>query len=304
LGERGESDRSKGAGGHAGAGRKGAASIPVKAGSSVVLAEARGSCGTVRRISITFLDPSVMVTGSPCCSAKMLRSLRIDMYWDGAATPAVSAPLGDFFGFGLGQRVAFDSALFSSPSGRGLNSFVPMPFRSGMRIVVTNEGDADVAARFYSVAYTIGDAHSSGTPYLHAYWHRQSPTRFKDDYEILPRVDGRGRYLGASLGVIVDKATYADTFWGEGEVKIYLDGDTTDPTMAGTGTEDYVGDAFGLSQFAHAYQGSPVADAAAGRFAFYRYHISDPIYFQHDIRVTVQQIGLLLDIADHSRDTH
>ena len=176
--------------------------------------------------------------------------------------------------------------------------------RSGMRIVVTNEGDADVAALFYSVAYTVGDAHSSGTPYLHAYWHRQSPTRFKDDYEILPRVDGRGRYLGASLGVIVDKATYADTFWGEGEVKIYLDGDTTDPTMAGTGTEDYVGDAFGLSQFAHAYQGSPVADAAAGRFAFYRYHISDPIYFQHDIRVTVQQIGLLLDIADHSRDTH
>jgi len=129
----------KGQGGHAGAGRKGAASIPVKAGSSVVLAEARGSSGTVRRISITFLDPSVMVTGSPCCSAKMLRSLRIDMYWDGAATPAVSAPLGDFFGFGLGQRVAFDSALFSSPSGRGLNSFVPMPFRSGMRIVVTNE---------------------------------------------------------------------------------------------------------------------------------------------------------------------
>src|SRR3954447_11421358 len=126
----------------------------------------------------------------------MLRSLRIDFYWDGATTPAISAPLGDFFGFGLGQRVAFDSALFSSPAGRGMNSFVPMPFRTGMRIVVANDGDADISALYYTVAYTVGDAHPAGTPYPHAYWHRQRPTRLKEDYEILPRVAGRGPLPG------------------------------------------------------------------------------------------------------------
>ena len=278
----------KGQGARAGGGRKGAPTIAIRAGASAVLAEARGTSGTVRRIWMTFGDRS----------PRMLRSLRIDMYWDGATTPAVSAPLGDFFGIGLGRTAVFESALFSNPEGRSFNSIVPMPFRTAMRIVLVNESGTDVPELFYDVDFTVGDRHSADMLYFHAHWRRENPTRLEQDYEILPRVSGKGRYLGANIGVAVNRDEYFTTWWGEGEVKIYLDGDTELPTLAGTGTEDYIGTAWGQGQFAHLYQGSPVADEGRMQWAFYRYHIPDPIYFRRDVRITMQQIGYL---ADHSR---
>ncbi len=278
----------KGRGGTAAGGRKGAPTIAVKAGQSVVLAEAQGTSGMVRRIWMTFWDRS----------PRMLRSLRLDMYWDGAATPAVSAPLGDFFGVGLGRTATFESALFSNPEGRSFNSVVPMPFRRGMRIVLTNESDTDVPEVFYDVDYTLGDRHPAGMLYFHAHWRRENPTRLKEDYEILPRVAGKGRYLGTNIGVAVNRGEYFNTWWGEGEIKIYLDGDSALPTLVGTGTEDYVGTAWGQGRYANLYQGSPIADEGAMQWAFYRYHVPDPVYFRRDLRVTMQQIGYL---ADHSR---
>jgi len=269
-------------------GRKGSPTIAIKAGQSAVLAEARGTSGVVRRIWMTFGDRS----------PKMLRSLRLDIYWDGAATPAVSAPLGDFFGIGLGRTAVFQSALFSNPEGRSFNSIVPMPFRTGMRVVLTNESASDLPELFYDVDYTVGDRHPPGMLYFHAHWRRENPTRRERDYEILPRVSGKGRYLGANIGVAVDKDQYFNTWWGEGEVKIYLDGDRELPTLAGTGAEDYVGTAWGQGEYAHLYQGSPVADERAMQWAFYRYHVPDPVWFRQDVRVTIQQIGYL---ADHSR---
>jgi hypothetical protein len=242
----------------------------------------------VRRIWMTFPDRS----------PRMLRGLRIDMYWDGASTPAVSAPVGDFFGVGLGRTTAFESALFSNPEGRSFVSVVPMPFRTNMRIVMTNESGQDLDELFYDVDYTIGDKLGPNAMYFHAHYRRERQTRLQEDYEILPRIAGRGRYLGANIGVTTDTATYHNTWWGEGEIKIYLDGDRALPTMAGTGTEDYIGTAWGQGQFAHLYQGSPIADEKAGQWAFYRYHIPDPIFFQRDVRVTMQQIGYL---AEHSR---
>jgi hypothetical protein len=228
---------------------------------------------------------------------RMLRSLRLDVYWDGAATPAVSAPLGDFFAHNAGEMKPFESALFSSPEGRSFVSVVPMPFRTGMRVVVTNEGADDVPELFYDVDYTVGDRHPAGTPYFHAAWRRERPTTLQRDFEILPRVAGRGRYLGASLGVRTDRGTYFNTWFGEGEAKIYVDGDSALPTMAGTGTEDYIGTAWGQGPFAHLYQGSPVADDARGVFAFYRLHVPDPVWFHRDVRVTMQQIGYLTDYS-------
>ena len=278
----------KGEAARAGGGRKGSPTIAVKAGASAVLAEARGTSGTIRRIWMTFGDRS----------PRMLRGLRIDMYWDGAATPAVSAPLGDFFGIGLGRTTAFESALFSDPEGRSFVSVVPMPFRTGMRIVLTNESGADLPELFYDVDYTIGDRHPPGTLYFHAVWRRERATRPRVDYEILPRVSGRGRYLGANVGVIVNREQYFNSWWGEGEVKIYLDGDRAQPTIAGTGTEDYIGTAWGQGRFANLYQGSPIADEERMQWAFYRYHVPDPVWFHRDVRVTMQQIGYL---ADHSR---
>lgn len=278
----------KGRGAQAAGGRKGSPTIAIKAGASAVLAEAQGTPGVVRRMWMTIPDRG----------PQMLRGLRLDIYWDGAARPAVSAPLGDFFGVGLGQMAQFESALFSNPEGRSFNSVVPMPFKTGMKIVMTNESGRDLPELFYDIVYTLGDRHPAGTLYFHAHWRRENPTTLQRDYEILPRVEGRGRYLGTNVGVIVDRETYFNTWWGEGEVKIYLDGDTEFPTIAGTGTEDYIGTAWGQGRFAHLYQGSPVADEQNMRWCFYRYHVLDPVYFRRDVRVTMQQIGYL---ADHSR---
>jgi hypothetical protein len=278
----------KGKGGQANAGRKGAPTVPIKAGESRVLAEAKGTSGTVRRIWMTFPDRS----------PQMLRSLKIEMFWDGATKPAVSAPVGDFFGIGLGQKVPFQSVFFSDPEGKSFNCIIPMPFKNGMRIVMTNESKNNLDELFYDVDYTLGDKHSENMLYFQAHYRRENPTTMKRDYEILPRVEGRGRYLGTNIGVIVNTKEYFNTWWGEGEVKVYLDGDRDLPTLAGTGAEDYIGTAWGQGQFAHLYQGSPVADEKAMRWSFYRYHVVDPIYFYKYARVTIQQIGYL---APHSR---
>jgi hypothetical protein len=278
----------KGKGGQANGGRKGSPTVAIKAGESRVLAEAKNTSGTVRRIWMTFPDRS----------PQMLRSLKIEMFWDGAAKPAVSAPLGDFFGIGLGQTTVFQSALFSNPEGRSFNSFVPMPFKTGMKIVMTNESKTNLDELFYDVDYTLGDRHPANMLYFHAYYRRENPTTLQKDYEILPRITGKGRYLGANIGVIVNTKEYFNTWWGEGEVKIYLDGDRELPTIVGTGAEDYVGTAWGQGQYANLYQGSPVADEKTMRWSFYRYHIPDPIYFYREARVTIQQIGYL---APHSR---
>jgi hypothetical protein len=278
----------KGAGGTVNGGRKGAPTIAIKAGESKVLAEARNTSGTIRRIWMTFWDRS----------PQMLRSLKIEMFWDGATKPAVSAPLGDFFGIGLGQTTQFQSVFFSNPEGRSFNAIIPMPFKTGMRIVMTNESKNDLPELFYDVEYTIGDKHPANALYFHAYYRRENPTVLQKDYEILPQITGKGRYLGANIGVIVNTKEYFNTWWGEGEVKMFLDGDRELPTIVGTGTEDYIGTAWGQGAFAHLYQGSPIADEKTMRWSFYRYHVTDPIYFYRDIRITMQQIGYL---AEHSR---
>ena len=221
----------------------------------------------------------------------MLRGLKIDFYWDGAERPAISAPWGDFFGFGLGSMAPFESALFNCPEGRNFNSFVPMPFRSGFRITVTNETDTDLALFWFHADFTVYDELPPNALYLHAYYHRENPTTIHKDYELLPAVKGSGRYLGANFGVIADTKLYFKSWWGEGEVKIFIDGDRQFPTLCGTGTEDYILTSWGQGRYANAYSGCPLADDDKLRYCFYRYHVPDPIYFRHEIRATIQQIG-------------
>jgi hypothetical protein len=233
----------KGKGAQTNGGRKGRPAVSIKAGEQVTLAEIRGSSGTVRRIWVTINDRS----------PAMLRGLKIEMFWDGATKPAVSAPLGDFFGLGLGQMVAFQSALFASPEGKSFNCYIPMPFRTGMKIVVTNESGRDLAFFFYDIDCTLGDKHDASVLYFHAHYRRENPTEMQKDFEILPRILGKGRFLGASLGVQANRELHFDKWWGEGEVKVYLDGDREWPTLAGTGTEDYVGTGWGENQYFHLY---------------------------------------------------
>jgi hypothetical protein len=271
----------KGVAAQANAGRKGSPAFPLAAGQEKVLAEVTHRPGTVRRIWVTIRDRS----------PKMLRGIRLDMYWDGADKPAVSAPLGDFFCQGLGRMATFENALFSSPEGRSFNTCLPMPFRTGMKIVATNQTDQDQPAFFFDVDYTLGDHHPENTLYFHAHWRRENPTTLQRDYEILPKVTGRGRYLGTNIGVIPNTDKYDRAWWGEGEVKVYLDGDQRFPTLSGTGTEDYIGTGWGEGQYANRFQGCPVADTKNFRYCFYRLHVPDPVYFHKDVRVTIQQIG-------------
>ncbi len=274
----------KGKAAQSGDGRKGSACFPLRAGESRVLAEERDISGTVYRMWITIGERDIT----------MLRGLRMDFYWDGCSKPAVSSPIGDFFGTGLGRIAPFQSALFSSPEGRSFNCTVPMPFRKGMKIVVTNESTRDVKKFFYEINYTIGDNHNDDVLYFHAHYRRENPTTIQKDYEILPRISGSGRYLGCNIGVIANRELYFNSWWGEGEVKIYLDGDMQYPTLSGTGTEDYIGTAWGQGQYDHLFQGCHIADHEKLEYCFYRYHISDPVYFDRDILVTIQQIGCWL----------
>ncbi|WP_053971735.1 glycoside hydrolase family 172 protein [Mangrovimonas sp. ST2L15] len=268
----------KGQGGIENEGAKGHAFDNIKGGASVNLVNLEGS-GTIKRIWLTFSDRS----------PEMLRSLKIEMFWDGSDKPAVSAPIGDFFGVGLGQRVPFESALFSDPEGRSFNCIIPMPFKTEAKITVTNESQKDLEAIFFDVDVLM-EEHKENVLYFHTYWSRDLHTKLAEDFKVLPKIKGSGRFLGTNIGVYTDPV-YEDTWFGEGEVKIYLDGDKDYPSLVGSGTEDYIGTAYGQGPFSHQYQGSPIANAKKGEYAFYRYHIPDPVFFYENMEVTIQQIG-------------
>jgi hypothetical protein len=272
----------RGAGGQAGFGRKGAPCRgALKAGETWVLGEGKGM-GTIRRFWITVSD----------WTPEILRGVVLRMFWDGAATPAVEAPLGDFFCNPLGRRHAFSNAWFNNPENRNWNCTVPMPFRTGFRIEVANESGQNVGLFWYHIDYTLGDAHDADTGYFHAYWNRENPTTLRRDFKILPQITGRGRYLGCTLGLIT--RPYYRSWWGEGEVKIFLDGDGEFPTLCGTGTEDYICTAWGTGTYSLPWYGChflKVDDADRQQISMYRLHGPDPIYFQKEIRVDLQQIG-------------
>ena len=259
-------------------GAKGHAFDSIGAGQSLELGRIEGP-GVIRRIWLTLSDRS----------PRMLRSLRLEMFWDGAKTPAVSVPLGDFFGVGLDGPRPFENALFSSPEGRSFVSLVAMPFRRGARLVLSNDSHTALTQIFYDIDFTREPVDANAL-YFHAEWHRQNPTRLGKDFAVLPRVQGRGRYLGASIAVITDPA-YGDSWWGEGEVKIFLDGDHDQPTLVGTGSEDYVGSGYGLEPFVQRYQGALVADPKRRHWLFYRLHLPDPVFFAQGCEVRLQQIG-------------
>ncbi len=271
----------KGEGGKVNGGRKGSPNFRLQAGEEKILAEVTGTSGVVRRIWMTIYDRS----------PEMLRGFRIQMFWDGAEKPAVDAPLGDFFGIGLGRMAPFESVFFSSPEGKSFNCSIPMPFKKSMLIKLINETDLDQSMVFFDIDYTIGDELTEEDLYFHAFYNHQRQTSFQKDYEFLPKLEGKGRFLGVNIGVDVNKEEYLSSWWGEGEVKFYLDGDDKYPTLAGTGTEDYIGTAWFLGGYSHFYQGCPIADHNEMEFAFYRYHVNDPVYFHEDIRATIQQIG-------------
>lgn len=267
-----------GGGGKSANGRKGSPCLAnLQAGQSFTFAEIEGP-GVIRHIWLT------VEKRHPA----MLRNLIFRCFWDGQSQPSVEAPLGDFFGVSHGATTHFESAYLTNAEGRSFNCYFPMPFSSAARMTLTNESEEDLGMFFYTVDYTVGDDVTPVTPCFHAQFRRVRDTMLYEDYAIVDGVEGKGRYLGVSVG-IVDRYADCACWWGEGEVKIYLDGDTRYPTICGTGSEDYAGAAWGIGRFHAREFGAPLVEHR--HVSFYRFHAHDPVYFSRKLRVTLQQIG-------------
>ena len=227
------------------------------------------------------------------------RSLVLRMVWDGEETPSVEVPVGDFFCNGWGVRSNINSlAVTVNPAG-GFNCYWEMPFRKQARISIENLLPEEVQGFYYTIDYVLTEV-PEDLAYFHAQWRRNNPLSYHQVHTLLDGVRGQGQYVGTYLAW----GTNNNGWWGEGELKFYLDGDNPWPTICGTGTEDYFGGAWGFEMspgqygiYSTAYQGFSQVIKPDGfmlsqqRFGMYRWHITDPIRFEQDLRVTVQALG-------------
>jgi hypothetical protein len=226
------------------------------------------------------------------------RTLVLRAYWDGAEEPAVEVPYGDFFCSGWGRFAQVSSQLVAANPQGGFNSYWPMPFRESARLTVENTSTVTVRV-YYQVTYEVGGDYS-GEGYLHAQWRRSNPLEDRTPHTILDGVEGKGHYVGTYMAWGVNSPGW----WGEGEIKFFLDDDDEYPTICGTGTEDYFGGAWnfdvpgrGYTEFSTPYLGMPQVIRPDGlydsqqRFGMYRWHVMDPIVFDERLRVTIQALG-------------
>ncbi|OZG60935.1 hypothetical protein BLEM_1655 [Bifidobacterium lemurum] len=285
--------------------RKGSPALRnIAPGTTVTLADISGS-GEISHIWFT-LDERT--TDADCF---VLRDLVLRMYWDDETEPSVECPIGDFFCCGFGRATTITSIPVVSLPTRGLNSYWPMPFRSHARITVENQHPNPIPDLFYQIDYRLYDEPlAENTTMFHAQWRRQNPTQPAEDYVILDGVHGSGHYAGTYLAL----TTLERHWWGEGEVKFYIDEDTNYPTICSTGTEDYFGGAWSFARqqdghteeqtFSTSYLGYPYYsrhdelihnnyhnDDIPPQRGLYRWHIPDPIVFRTNLKVTLQQIG-------------
>ena len=272
----------RGAGGTAAGGRKGAPSRTIGPGERVVLADIRGP-GTIRHLWMTI----------PPAPPEVMRAVVLEVFYDDLDEPSISVPCLDLFGVPHGRPVPLTSALTTVQEGRGFNSYIPMAFGERVRVELVNGGSRPTLL-YFQIDHTLGGDVGEGR--LHATFRRSNPTTLREDFVIAEGLRGPGRFLGCVVGL----RPLDPGFWyGEGEVKVYRDGDVELPTICGTGLEDYVGTAWGMGAHLAPYAGVPLdlrePEAAPSSIpdlvAFYRWHVLDPITFASDLRVTLQQIG-------------
>ena len=235
-----------------------------------------------------------------------LKKLVLRMYWDDEETPSVEAPLGDFFGLGLGEYLTYASDVLSVAPDKALNSFFPMPFRRHARIVVTHEGQVPVTAFYFNVEHRASAAElPADTLYFHAQYRQCAPCAAirgdgknvtgQDNYVWLEAA-GRGHFAGVTMSVVEN----ADGWWGEGDDMFFVDGEAA-PSIHGTGTEDYFLGAwdFGGHAFSQGSFGAPVVgpERAGARWSLYRFHLDSPIPFTRSLRATIEH-GNANDRAD------
>jgi len=228
------------------------------------------------------------------------RLMILRFYWDGEEQPSVEVPAGDFFtaGWGMGNEPRVTSLAMCVNPRSGLNSYWQMPFRKSCKITMENLAEKR-ATIYYQIDYSL-EAVPESAAYFHAQFRRVNPLPYKDVYTILDGVKGTGMYVGTYLA----HGANSDGWWGEGEIKFYMDGDTDFPTICGTGEEDYFCGSYGYNErkehgkwvydnFTSPYTGFHHIPykGEQRRFGQYRWHITDPVRFKSDLRVTIQSIG-------------
>ena len=259
-------------------------SVKIKSKETFVLGEINGS-GAIQHIWLT-------PTGH-------WRYLILRMYWDGESTPSVEVPVGDFFASGWNQYAQLSSLPVCVNPGSAFNCYWEMPFKKSAKLTIENIGEDD-ATVYYQIDYALSDVPGDAA-YFHAQFRRQNPLQYKEVYTILDNVKGWGHYVGTYMAWGVNNTGW----WGEGEIKFFMDGDKEFPTIAGTGTEDYFCGSYNFeNQKTHQYQefSTPYTGLhqvirpdglynSQQRFGLYRWHIMDPIRFEKDLKVTIQALG-------------
>ncbi|HRI19936.1 MAG TPA: DUF2961 domain-containing protein [Panacibacter sp.] len=278
-----------------GQGWKVSPSVVIKAKTTYTVAEIDGS-GSVQHIWMT-------PTGN-------WRFSILRFYWDGETEPSVEVPVGDFFCMGWGKYSPLQSLAVAVNPGSAFNCYWPMPFRKKCRITMENIANEDMVL-YYQVDYLLTEVPGDAA-YFHAQFRRVNPLPYKQDYVLVDNIKGKGQYVGTYLAMGV----HDNGWWGEGEIKFFMDGDTQFPTICGTGTEDYFCGSYDFdtrkknaagvettdyTEFCSPYTGLPQVIRGDGhynvmqRFGLYRWHITDPVRFEKDLKVTIQDLGWRID---------
>ncbi len=257
-------------------------SVVIPVGETFTLCDIKGS-GAIQHIWLT-------PTGG-------WRNQVLRMYWDDQENPAVECPLGDFFASGWGEYAPISSLAVCVNPGSAFNCYWEMPFRTGARITLTNESEEE-RRLYYQIDYTECEVPEDAA-YFCAQWRRINPLPKGEVVQVLDGVVGRGQFVGLHCCWGVNNSGW----WGEGELKFFIDGDGEFPTICGTGTEDYFCGSYNFdrdgqyTEFVTPYAGMPQVLRPDGtyrsqtRFSLYRWHLTDPIRFRSDFRVTMQALG-------------
>ncbi|MEP7320469.1 MAG: glycoside hydrolase family 172 protein [Saprospiraceae bacterium] len=266
-------------------------SVKIKSKTTFTLAEITGP-GSIQHIWMT-------PTGN-------WRFSILRFYWDDETEPSVEVPVGDFFGMGWNKYAPLSSLPVTVNPGSAFNCYWPMPFRKKCKITMENIGDADMTL-YYQVDYVLTEVPADAA-YFHSQFRRVNRLAYKDVYTLVDGIKGKGQYVGTFMAY----GSLDNGWWGEGEIKFFMDGDTQFPTICGTGTEDYfcgsydfdtrTKNAAGVEMVDYTVFNTPYAGLhqvikgdghyqITQRFGMYRWHIADPIRFEKDLKVTIQALG-------------
>jgi hypothetical protein len=275
-------------------------SIRIEPGETRVLAEIKGS-GAIQQIWLT--------------SANLRwRDMILRIWWDDQDRPSVECPIGDFFCCGWNRFAQVSSLAVCVNPGRAFNCYWEMPFRGGARLELENRDPENDGIVYYQINYTLTNVPEDAA-YFHAQFRRTNPLPYRTDYTIIDGITGAGQYVGTYMAWGVNNSGW----WGEGEIKFFMDGDREFPTICGTGTEDYFCGAYNFDggvvdetmesryrEFTTPYAGLPQVIRpdrtylSQQRFGMYRWHITDPIRFESDLRVTIQALGWRTETPERS----